>query len=86
MTGADCVAIACDTRFGIQNQTNATDMPKVFKIHDRLFVGLAGLATDMMTLCVPRALPLRLRVAHLSPATRASSSATTCTACGRTAT
>jgi 20S proteasome subunit beta 3 len=54
MTGKECVAIACDLRFGVQNQTNATDMTKVFKIHDQLYCGLAGLATDMMTLCVPR--------------------------------
>ena len=52
MTGEGCVAIASDLRFGVQNQTNATDMPKVFKIHDQLYCGLAGLATDMMTLCV----------------------------------
>ena len=50
MTGADCVAIASDLRFGVQNQTNATDMKKVFKIHDNLYCGLAGLATDMQTL------------------------------------
>jgi 20S proteasome subunit beta 3 len=54
MTGKECVAIACDLRFGVQNQTNATDMTKVFRIHDQLYCGLAGLATDMMTLCVPR--------------------------------
>jgi hypothetical protein len=52
MTGDGCVAIASDLRFGVQNQTNACDMPKVFKVHDHLFVGLAGLATDMQTLCV----------------------------------
>ena len=52
MTGAECVAIASDLRFGVQNQTNATDMRKIFKIHDRLYCGLAGLATDMQTLCV----------------------------------
>jgi hypothetical protein len=52
MTGDGCVAIASDLRFGVQNQTNACDMPKVFKVHDQLFVGLAGLASDMQTLCV----------------------------------
>lgn len=50
MAGKDCVAIASDMRFGIQNQTMATDMKKVFKIHDTLYVGLSGLATDMQTL------------------------------------
>ena len=63
MTGDGCVAIASDLRFGVQNQTNACDMPKVFKVHDHLFVGLAGLATDMQTLCVHAAgcSPRRLR-------------------------
>ena len=50
MTGKDCVAIASDLRFGVQNQTNAVDMKKIFKIHDHLYCGLAGLATDMQTL------------------------------------
>lgn len=50
MTGKDCVGIACDLRLGIQNQTIATDYRKVFKVHDKLFVGLSGLATDMQTL------------------------------------
>ena len=50
MTGKDCVAIASDLRFGVQNQTNAVDMKKIFKIHDQLYCGLAGLATDMQTL------------------------------------
>jgi 20S proteasome subunit beta 3 len=99
MTGKECVAIACDLRFGVQNQTNATDMTKVFKIHDQLYCGLAGLATDMMTLCVRASAPRR-RVAvprrrtdkretlsDGTPAgTRASSSDTTCTSCARTAT
>jgi 20S proteasome subunit beta 3 len=49
MCGKDCVAIASDTRFGIQLQTVATDMHKVFRIHDTLYIGLAGLATDMTT-------------------------------------
>lgn len=59
MTGAECVAIACDLRFGIQNTTMGTDMTKVFKVHDRLYVGLAGLATDMMTLCAAGCAGLR---------------------------
>ena len=71
MTGDGCVAIASDLRFGVQNQTNACDMPKVFKMHDHLFVGLAGLATDMQTLCVlaPGCTPGRLR-APPAPAPR----------------
>ena len=50
MIGKNCVAIASDTRLGIQGQTVATDFQKVFKMHDRLFVGLAGLASDVQTL------------------------------------
>mmetsp|Transcript_2594 Transcript_2594/g.3984 ORF Transcript_2594/g.3984 Transcript_2594/m.3984 type:complete len:205 (+) Transcript_2594:153-767(+) len=50
MTGKNCVGIAADTRLGIQAQTVATDFKKVFKVNDKLFVGLAGLATDVQTL------------------------------------
>src|SRR3989338_5107287 len=49
MTGKNCVAIAADTRYGIRQQTVGTDMQKVFKIHDKLFIGLNGLATDVQT-------------------------------------
>lgn len=50
MAGKDCVAIGSDLRLGVQFQTLATDYKKVHKIHDQLFVGLAGLATDAETL------------------------------------
>lgn len=50
MTGKNCVAIASDMRFGVQQQTMACNMHKVFQMHDTLFVGLSGLATDMQTL------------------------------------
>eukprot|EP00468_Gymnochlora_sp_CCMP2014_P010783 CAMPEP_0167749354 /NCGR_PEP_ID=MMETSP0110_2-20121227/5358_1 /TAXON_ID=629695 /ORGANISM="Gymnochlora sp., Strain CCMP2014" /LENGTH=191 /DNA_ID=CAMNT_0007634493 /DNA_START=77 /DNA_END=652 /DNA_ORIENTATION=- len=50
MTGKDCVAIASDMRYGIQQQTIATNMHKVFKMGPKLFVGLSGLITDMQTL------------------------------------
>lgn len=49
MVGKDCVAVASDMRLGVQLQTVAMDMPKVFRMHDKLYVGLAGLATDMLT-------------------------------------
>jgi len=49
MTGLGCVAIASDTRLGIQYATVATDFRKVFRIHDHLYVGLPGLATDVQT-------------------------------------
>jgi 20S proteasome subunit beta 3 len=50
MGGKDCVGIACDTRLGAQAQTVACDFRKVFKMNDKIFVGLAGLATDVQTM------------------------------------
>lgn len=50
MAGKNCVAIAADTRFGLQQQTVTTDFEKVFKMSDRVYVGMAGLATDVQTL------------------------------------
>lgn len=49
MTGKDCVAIASDMRFGVQAQTLATDFEKVFRVGPRLFLGLAGLQSDILT-------------------------------------
>jgi len=49
MTGLNCVAIASDLRYGIQYQTVACDFPKIYRIHDHLYVGLPGLATDVQT-------------------------------------
>jgi len=51
MVGKNCVAIASDMRFGVQAQTVATNMPKIHKINDKCFIGLAGLATDNQTMC-----------------------------------
>lgn len=50
MSGKDCVGIASDNRLGIQYETVSMDFKKVFKMNDKLFVGLAGLATDVQTL------------------------------------
>ena len=50
MTGSNCVAIASDNRMGIQFQTVAMDFKKIFRMTDKLYVGLAGLATDVQTL------------------------------------
>lgn len=50
MAGKDCVAIASDKRYGIQNQTVGCDMQKTFQINDKTFIGLTGLATDVQTL------------------------------------
>jgi len=50
MTGKNCIGIASDNRLGVQGQTVATDFRKIFPIDDKLFVGLAGLATDVQTM------------------------------------
>ncbi|XWS21660.1 hypothetical protein CRYUN_Cryun30bG0073500 [Craigia yunnanensis] len=50
MVGKNCFAIASDRRLGVQLQTIATDFKRISKIHDRLFLGLSGLATDAQTL------------------------------------
>merc|ERR1712146_704655 len=50
MVGKDCVGIASDSRYGIQQMTVGTNMQKVFKVNNKTFVGLAGLATDVQTL------------------------------------
>jgi len=38
-----------DTRLGMQAQTVAMDFQKVFRVTDKAFLGLAGLATDVQT-------------------------------------
>jgi len=50
MIGKNCVAIAADTRFGVQAQTVSTNFQKIFPINPTLYIGLAGLATDVQTL------------------------------------
>ncbi|KAK9846266.1 hypothetical protein WJX81_000387 [Elliptochloris bilobata] len=50
MAGKECVAIGSDLRLGVQFQTLATDYKKVYRIHDKLYIGLAGLSTDAQTL------------------------------------
>ncbi|KAK4373497.1 hypothetical protein RND71_008881 [Anisodus tanguticus] len=50
MVGKNCFAIASDRRLGVQLQTIATDFQRIFKIHEKLFIGLSGLATDTQTL------------------------------------
>uniref|UniRef100_A0A7S2V7E1 Proteasome subunit beta n=1 Tax=Entomoneis paludosa TaxID=265537 RepID=A0A7S2V7E1_9STRA len=50
MAGKDCVAIASDRRLGIQLQTVSTDFQKVFRLSPKIYVGLAGLASDVQTL------------------------------------
>ncbi|KAJ0505880.1 putative proteasome endopeptidase complex [Helianthus annuus] len=50
MVGKNCFAIASDRRLGVQLQTIATDFQRIFKIHDKLFLGLSGLGSDAQTL------------------------------------
>ena len=49
MMGKDCVAIAADRRFGVQAQTVSCDFQKIFQMSDKVYVGLTGLATDIIT-------------------------------------
>ncbi|KAK9452022.1 nucleophile aminohydrolase [Limtongia smithiae] len=49
MVGKDCVAIGCDLRLGMQSLTISYDFPKVFQFNNT-FLGLTGLATDVVTL------------------------------------
>jgi 20S proteasome subunit beta 3 len=49
MAGKNCVGIAADRRLGLQLSTIACDFTKVFPMHSKLMVGLAGLATDVQT-------------------------------------
>jgi len=50
MTGKNCVAIASDMRFGIQQQTLASDFPRVYKMHEKCFIGMAGMISDVQSL------------------------------------
>ncbi|THU60495.1 hypothetical protein C4D60_Mb07t13360 [Musa balbisiana] len=50
MVRKTCFAIASDRRLGVNLQTIATDFERIFKIHDKLYIGLSGLATDVHTL------------------------------------
>ena len=50
MAGKDCVAIASDLRLGNQALTVATNFEKIFPVTDRIYLGLPGLASDVITL------------------------------------
>lgn len=49
MAGDNCVGIAADRRLGVQLQTVSTDFQKLFALGPKVYVGLAGLATDVLT-------------------------------------
>lgn len=50
MAGKDCVAIASDSRFGIQQQTVAMNLQKIFKMGEDYMIGMTGLISDMQTM------------------------------------
>jgi len=50
MVGKNCVAIASDTRFGVQHQTVAMDMKKIYQVSDTAMIGMTGLVSDVQTL------------------------------------
>ena len=50
MTGNNCVAICSDTRFGIQQVTIADDFQRIYPISEKLYMGLPGLVSDVLTL------------------------------------
>ena len=63
MVGKDCVAIASDTRYGIRHTTVDTNYKRLYKMHDKLYVGLTGLGTDMTT--VANKLKFRMKMYKL---------------------
>jgi 20S proteasome subunit beta 3 len=50
MVGKNCVAIATDKRLGQQFLTLSCEFPKAFPINKKLYIGLAGLASDVQTM------------------------------------
>jgi len=49
MKGKDSVVISSDRRFGVQHQTVSTNCNRIFKIHNKLYIGLSGLISDVLT-------------------------------------
>uniref|UniRef100_A0A2K6PTN6 Uncharacterized protein n=1 Tax=Rhinopithecus roxellana TaxID=61622 RepID=A0A2K6PTN6_RHIRO len=49
MKQKNCVAIVEDRHFGIQAQMVTMDFQEIFPMGDRLYIGLAGLVTDVQT-------------------------------------
>jgi len=50
MTGKNCVVLASDRRFGVQQQTISSELDRLHKVNDRTWVALPGLVTDVQTL------------------------------------
>ncbi|CAD5210265.1 unnamed protein product [Bursaphelenchus okinawaensis] len=49
MTGDECVCIGTDLRLGEQMTTIATNVKKIHKVSDKVYVGLPGFASDAQT-------------------------------------
>ena len=49
MAGDGCFAVATDLRFGQDLKTVTMDFPKAFEMAPNLWLGLTGLATDVLT-------------------------------------
>lgn len=49
MKGKNCIAIATDTRLSTQLMTIDTTFQRVFKVNDKVLMGISGLATDCQT-------------------------------------
>eukprot|EP01032_Pedospumella_encystans_P016300 gene16300-18599_t len=49
MAGENCVGICSDLRLGQQATTVAMDFEKVFPVTDKLYIGLTGLASDVLS-------------------------------------
>eukprot|EP00049_Salpingoeca_infusionum_P009322 m.154848 g.154848 ORF g.154848 m.154848 type:complete len:205 (+) comp14301_c4_seq1:372-986(+) len=60
MTGHNCVAIAADRRLGAQAQTVSTTFDKLFQMGPKVYVGLPGLATDVLTVSQRLAFKLKM--------------------------
>ena len=49
MTGKNCVAIATDTRLSTELMTIDGNFQRVFKVNDKVLMGISGLGTDVQT-------------------------------------
>lgn len=49
MLGKDCVAISTDRRFSLTSYTTNAEFEKIFNMAPRMYIGLTGLQTDILT-------------------------------------
>mmetsp|Transcript_47636 Transcript_47636/g.112371 ORF Transcript_47636/g.112371 Transcript_47636/m.112371 type:complete len:202 (-) Transcript_47636:742-1347(-) len=50
MGGKNCLAVASDLRFGLENFTQGLNTPKMFRINQKMFIAMTGLLGDIATL------------------------------------